>query len=255
MDNQTTTAIKTLVKRYVPSFALRWLHQAALYRNFKPAVGAVRPGDFDRVSPFSTQFGYDRGGPVDRYYIENFLRQHTDLIRGRVLEIGDNTYTHQFGSPALTQSDVLHVHGGNPQATFVGDLSDAQHIPADSFDCIILTQTLHLIYNIRGALQTCERILKPGGTLLLTVPGITQIDHDEWNENWLWSFTAASLRKLLSDVFPVDHFAVDTHGNVFIATAFLYGMGLPEVTQEQLDFRDPHYQVIITARAVKPQQL
>ena len=33
---------------------------------------------------------------------------------------------------------------------------------------------------------------------------------------------------------------------------FLYGMGLPEIKKEQLDYQDPHYQVIITASATKP---
>lgn len=230
---------------------LRWFYQADIYPNFRPAVGKIRAGDFDRTTPFSTQFGYDRGGPVDRYYIENFLQAHASAIQGRVLEIGDNAYTLQFGGTRVTQSDVLHIHSDNPKATFVGDLSDAPHIPDDSFDCIVLTQTLHLIYDMKGALRTCARILKPGGVLLLTVPGISPIDQDEWNENWLWSFTAASLGRLLSESFPPDQITINTHGNVFIATAFLYGMGMLEVTKKQLDFRDPHYQVIITAKVIK----
>lgn len=230
----------------------RLLFRAGVYPNFRPLPGHVEVGDLGRTQPFSTQFGYDRGGPVDRYYIENFLQRESAWVKGRVLEIGDNSYTLRFGGDRLTKSDVLHVHSNNPMATLVGDLSDAPQIPDNTFDCIILTQTLHLIYNLKGALQTCERILKPGGVLLLTVPGISHIDHDEWNDNWLWSFTAASLRRLLSEVFPADHLALQTHGNVFIATAFLYGMGVSEVTREQLDFTDPHYQVIITAKATKP---
>lgn len=241
-----------LVKRVVPTFGQRWLHQARFFPSFIPSPGRVRAGDFRRVRPFSTEFGYDRGGPVDRYYIENFLKQESATIQGRVLEIGDNEYTLQFGGERVEISDVLHVHSDNPLATFVGDLSDAPHIPDNSFDCVVLTQTLHLIYNMKGAIDTCERILKPGGILLLTVPGISHIDHDEWNENWLWSFTAGSLQRLLSEVFPPNHVDIKTYGNVFIATAFLYGMGLSEVTKYELDWSDPHYQVIITAKAVKP---
>lgn len=209
-------------------------------------------GDLNRLSPLSTQFGYDRGGPVDRYYIESFLQQQSSSIQGRVLEIGDNAYTRQFGDAQVAISDVLHVDSTNPEATFVGNLSDAPHIPSDSFDCIILTQTLHLIYDVKGALKTCERILKPGGVLLLTSPGISHIDHDQWKDTWLWSFTSASIRRLLAEVFLMDQITIKEHGNVFIATAFLYGLSVLEVTQEQLDFCDPHYQVIITAKAVKP---
>jgi glycosyltransferase involved in cell wall biosynthesis len=243
---------KGALKKYTPSSTLRWLYKMGRNPNFHPPVGAVRLGDFNRSRPFSTQFGYDRGGPVDRYYIENFLHRQAPSIQGRVLEIGDNDYTLQFGQSQVTKSDILHVHGGNPQATFIGDISDAPHIPSASFDCIILTQTLHLIYNIKSALQTCERILKPGGVLLLTVPGISHIDHDEWGDNWLWAFTATSIRRLLLEVFPPASVEINTYGNVFIATAFLYGMGASEVTPDQLNFEDPHYQVIITAKATKP---
>jgi SAM-dependent methyltransferase len=144
------------------------------------------------------------------------------------------------------------VDESNKQATFIGDLSNAPQLPDNSFDCIVLTQTLHLIYNYKDALQTCYRILKPGGALLLTVPGISHIDQGEWKDIWLWSFTQASIKRLLGDTFPHQETPVETFGNVLAATAFLYGMGLPEVNKAQLDETDPHYQVIITACAVKP---
>ena len=216
-----------------------------------PAVGKVRFGDFGRQSPFSTQFGYDRGGPVDRYYIENFLSQAAPLVKGRVLEIGDNAYTLLYGGNKVTQSDILHVDDSNPQATWVGDISHAPHIPDHTFDCIILTQTLHLIYHFREALHTCYRILKPGGSLLLTVPGITPIDHGEWKDTWYWSFTDKSMQRLMEETFPDSNVLVYPFGNVFTATAFLYGMGLPEVPPSRLTPDDPHYQVIITVKATK----
>ena len=216
-----------------------------------PVAGKVKFGDFGRQNPFSTQFGYDRGGPVDRYYIENFLSQAAPLVRGRVLEIGDNAYTLLYGGEKVSQSDILHVDDSNPQATWIGDISHAPHIPDNTFDCIILTQTLHLIYHFREALHTCFRILKPGGTLLLTVPGITPIDHGEWQETWYWSFTDKSMQRLMKETFPGSNVLVYPHGNVFTATAFLYGMGLPEVPPSRLLLDDPHYQVIITVKATK----
>ncbi len=51
---------------------------------------------------------------------------------------------------------------GNPQATIVGDLADAPHIPDDSFDCAIVTQTLQFVYDVRAAFATLHRILAPG---------------------------------------------------------------------------------------------
>ena len=242
--------IKKFLKKIIPQSGKRFLGKAGLH-NFLPAAGKVDTGDFNRVTPFSTEFGYDRGGPVDRYYIENFLRNKKEKIKGRVLEIGDNEYTLLFGENRVTLSDILHVDESNPSATFIGDISNAPQIPANTFDAIILTQTLHLIYNFKDALTTCHRILKPGGSLLLTVPGITPIDHGEWKEIWYWSFTDKALKKLMPDSFPNGNIEVSSFGNVFVATAFLYGMGLPEIEKSKLDFNDPHFQVTITVTATK----
>jgi glycosyltransferase involved in cell wall biosynthesis len=242
--------LKKRLKKIVPKFLQRRLYRMGVINQFIPSVGNVQKGDFDRVTPFSKEFGYDRGGPVDRYYIENFLEKHAPLIKGRVLEIGDNEYTLKFGKSAVTTSDILHIDPSNSKATIIGDLSDAPQIAGNTYDCIILTQTLHLIYNYKGALETCYRVLKPNGVLLMTVPGITHIDQGEWRNNWLWAFTGASIKRMLVEVFPAPA-EIDTFGNVFIASAFLYGLGVNEVKKKQLDYNDPHYQVIITAKATK----
>ncbi|WP_240731563.1 glycosyltransferase [Hymenobacter radiodurans] len=247
----TTSMFKKILKRYAPTVGLRFLSQKGLYQGYLPPVGQVELGDLGRTKPFSTVFGYDRGGPVDRYYIEQFLQREAAAIRGRILEIGDNEYTLRFGSD-ITQSDILHVDASNPRATIIGDLSNVQHVADNLFDCIVLTQTLHLIYDYKQALDTCYRLLKPGGTLLLTVPGITPIDHGEWKETWYWSFTDKALQRLFADAFPGPGTSkIQSHGNVLIAAAFLYGMGVSEVTTQQLQDHDPHFQVINTVKAVK----
>lgn len=226
------------------------LRKAGLLQH-APSINKVNFGDFNRTTPFSKEFGYDRGGPVDRYYIENFLEANKRDIKGNVLEIGDNDYTIRFGGSQVTKSDILHVDEKNPAATYVGDLSDAPHVPDNKFDCVVLTQTLHLIYNYKEAIQTCYRILKPGGVLLLTVPGISNIDYTDWGHLWLWAFTDNAIKKILAESFRSEHITTEVHGNVLVATAFLYGMGLPEIDKSKMDECDPHYQVIITGRAVK----
>lgn len=243
--------IKKKIKDVAPQFLLRILKKTGLVGDFTPGVGDVKWGDLERTSPLSTHFGFDRGGAVDRYYIDKFLSENKNLIRGRAFEIGDNSYTMQYGGSNITKSDVLHVYKANPSVTYVGDLTDAPEIPSDSFDCIILTQTLHLIYDYRAALKTCYRMLKKGGSIFLTVPGITHIDQDEWRETWLWAFTDKSMKKIMSEIFPGADVEIKTYGNVYIATAFIYGMGLPEIRRDFLDVHDPCYQVIIAIRATK----
>jgi SAM-dependent methyltransferase len=243
--------VLSLSRKIIPAPTRRWLLDRWRGQT-TPRVGAVKFGDLHRLTPLSYHFGFDRGQPIDRYYIENFLQCFSTDIQGRVLEIGDRSYTRKFGGDRVTVSDVLHVSPDNPEATIIGDLSNADHIPSDSFDCVILTQTLHLIYDVRSAIQTVERILKPGGVALVTFPGITQISSDRWKTTWYWSFTTLSAQRMFSEVFPSGNLSVKAFGNVLTASSFLYGIAAQELDATALNSHDPHYEMLITVRAVKP---
>lgn len=238
-------------KQRLPSRLLKFLHARGFYPGYVPAIGKIDQGDFNRLTPFSEDFGFDRGGAVDRFYIEEFIRTNKASVKGTVLEIGDNEYTMRYGDSLVSKSDILHIDSSNEKATYIGDITNVPQIPSAYFDCIIFTQTLHLIYDFKSALRTCYRILKPGGTLLLTVPGITQVDKGPWKDYWLWSFTDAAMKKVMSETFNGSEVEVKSHGNVQVASAFLYGMGLSEISSKALAFNDPSYQVIVTVKAIK----
>jgi len=212
---------------------------------------AIDFGDLRRTEPISRHFGYDRGLPIDRYYIEQFLDSNRSHITGHVLEIGDDSYTCRFGGDRVTMCDVLHVNEGNPRATIVSDLSSGEGIQSDTFDCTIITQTLHLIYKPEAALRTLHRVLKPGGLLLATVPGITPLSTDEWNSTWYWAFTKHSVRRMLESTFGTERVHIDTFGNVLAATCFLEGIAVQDLNLPELDARDPNYDVLIAVRAQK----
>lgn len=221
-------------------------------------LGAVRFGDLKRLSPISRDWGYDRGTPVARYYIEDFLARHAGDIRGRVLELASSDYTRRFGGARVEQSDVLAVERNNPNATIVGDLVEPGTLPAAAFDCIIFTQALHYIYDVRRGLETLHHALKPGGVLLTTAPAIGPMGDwpghpekpDRWP--WYWIFTAAALHRLMEDQFGHDAVTAEARGNIFTATAFLYGLALEELETSHLEIDDPRFPVAITSRAVKP---
>lgn len=211
----------------------------------------IRFGSFRRVTPIDSNWGFTRGGPIDRVYIAAFLERHAGDITGRILEIASPQYTRQFGS-GVTSVDVLMVEDGNPDATIIADLTYAPHIADDSFDCVIVTQTLQFIYDYRAALATLCRVLRPGGVLLLTVPGITKISTAEdasWGQ-W-WSFTPRSVQRLLDEGFGDHDVTVASFGNVLSAAGFLYGLADRDLTPAELGYHSPAYPVIIGARAVK----
>jgi SAM-dependent methyltransferase len=238
--------------RVIPAPVLKPAKALVRWLQGQPPLSSVDFGGLQRLEPFSRAFGTDRGLAIDRFYIERFLAARRADIRGRVLEIGEDTYTRRFGGDQVTRSDVLHVHDRNRQATIVGDLADAPHIPDDSFDCIILTQTLQLVFDLQSAMRTLHRILAPGGVLLVTVPGISQVAvHSEWGKTWYWAFTSLALERLLREHMMAADVGIEVHGNVLTSTAMLYGLASEEMTAEALDTPDPEYQVMILARATK----
>jgi len=229
-------------------------------RGARPALGAYRDwkrsrpidlGALRRTAPIDPNWGFERGTPIDRVYIERFIGSHGADVRGRVLEIAAPDYTSRYGTE-LDRVDILMATEGNPEATIVGDLTDAPQIPSDSFDCAIVTQTLQFVYDVRAALATLHRILAPGGVLLATVPGITKISppEDEQYGEW-WHYTGRSARRLAEEAFPSGDVEVETFGNVLTAAGFLYGLAAPDLRAEELALRDPLYEVIIGLRATK----
>jgi len=208
-------------------------------------------GDLRRVTPIDPNWGFERGMPIDRVYVEEFVSSHAGDIRGRVLEIAAPDYTMRFGR-GVENVDILMAIEGNPQATIVGDLTAAPHIPSDSFDCAIVTQTLQFVYDARAALATLHRILAPGGVLLATVPGITKISplEDEEYGEW-WHFTARSARRLAEEAFGEGNVEVRSHGNVLAAAGFLYGLAASDLEPDELAAHDRLYEVIVGVRAVK----
>lgn len=196
--------------------------------------------------PVSRLFGFDRGTPVDRVYVERFLAANKHHITGRVLEIGDATYTLQYGT-GVVRSDVLNatpVAG----ATIVGDFATGRNIPQSAFDCVILTQTLHCIYDFKSALRHIYASLAAGGVLLLTAPGITQVsryDMDRWGD--YWRFTDRALRSVMAEAMPDADIDVTAYGNCTAAKAFLDGRAAHELAPEVFEHDDNDYQLLLTA--------
>ena len=145
---------------------------------------------------------------------------------------------------------MLHVAEQNPHVTIIGDLSKGDNIPSETFDCIIFTQTLHIIFDFAAAIRTLRRILKNDGVLLATFPGITRIsryDMDRWGH--YWSFTTRAAQTIFEKEFSEDSLAIETNGNVLAAIAFLQGISADELSADELETKDPNFELIISVRA------
>jgi SAM-dependent methyltransferase len=209
----------------------------------------VRLGDLARTRPISDRWGFDRGTPIDRAYIEAFLDLHRGDVRGRVLELADDTYARRFGD-GVTSVDVLSATLGTPGATIVADLADAPQIPDGSFDCAIVTQTLQYVPDLRAAIATLHRILAPGGVVLASVPCVQALDRASWPD--LWRMTPEAVGRLFGASFGEGEVDVVARGNVLAGAAFLFGLAAEEVdalVPGALATDDPRAPVTVCVRA------
>lgn len=196
--------------------------------------------------PISSKFGYDRGTPIDRYYINKFLQDNKMYISGRCLEIGNNDYTVKYGETRVSRSDVLDIDVNNKSANIHGDLRNLDKIADNTYDTIILTHTLGVIDDFNSAIKECYRILKPSGKILVTVSamGVAQDIKQSY-----WRFTETSLGYSFSKFFR--DIKVFSYGNVLSGQAFWVGVSAEELTPNELEENDKRYAVIVGLTAEK----
>lgn len=221
-----------------------------------PSASPLAPvewGGLRRLEPVSRLWGVDRGQPIDRYYIARFLEQHRQDIRGRVLEVKDPGYTQAYGQ-GVEASDIVDIARDNPAATLVRDLAVKDSLPENTYDCFILTQTIHVIYDTRRVLENAARTLRPGGVVLATLPCVSRVDYESGLLGDFWRFTPAAVMRLFQEAFGDGQVEVQSFGNVLVCCAFLMGLASGELTSAELDHSDPYFPLLVCVRAVKARQ-
>ena len=201
-----------------------------------------------QLKPISSKFGYDRGMPIDRFYIEEFLEKVRSSIREKCLEVTDNTYTKRFGGDAVTESHVVDIDEKNPHATIRSDLRDMRSVADNTFDTIIATHTFGVIDDFEAAIRECVRILKPGGTLIATVSSLGVAADPDLA---FWRFTKASARYVFGKYFDKQSLEVSTLGNVLSGQAFWVGLAAEELSEKELAVVDERYPIIVCICAKK----
>ncbi|PRC42187.1 hypothetical protein C6A85_000000111790, partial [Mycobacterium sp. ITM-2017-0098] len=222
------------------------------YRRFQRAYGIpLRPYGRTRLSigvkPLSVAWGADRGQEIARFYLEElFLREFVEDIQGHCLEFYADQYTLRFGKKhRVTKIDVLNVEHGLPRTTIRADLTKPNDIADNTFDCIICTHVLHMIYEFDKAIADLHRILRPGGVLLIAVPQVS-MSSDYWSD--LWRFTETGLRATLARSFDDKNITMRAYGNSLTAAGYLRGLAAHEFSKRELNNHDKQFAVEICAR-------
>tara|TARA_Y100000766_G_C18856153_1_gene580835 strand:+ start:380 stop:1045 length:666 start_codon:yes stop_codon:yes gene_type:complete len=201
------------------------------------------------LKPISNKFGLDRGTPIDRIYIQNFLKNNSKYIKGEVCEVGDNFYTKFYGGNSCNSTIIGLNKGKNVKKV---DLTSHELIACNQYDCFIGTQVLNFIYEPKLAVQGIHKLLKKDGIALITVSGIQQIskyDYDKWGD--YWRFTSQSMKKIFSECFGENNIEVKSYGNVLTSISYLHGIEAEELTEKEIFSHDENYQLIISVKAFK----
>ncbi len=205
--------------------------------------------------PVDQVFGIRRGTPIDRYYIRKFLYGYRGLIKGRCMEIAENTYTKELGGAEVSESVILHVEGWGENAV-KGNLETGDGIQTDYFDTMIITQTLMFIYDTQRTIRNIYNALRNEGTALVTVAGISKISkYDDENWGMFQSFYKSGLKKVFDHTFGENNVEIVHYGNVKTAIAFLYGIVVEELRHEDFDYIDVEYPVIYGIVAKKKEDI
>ncbi len=200
------------------------------------------------TAPISKSFGFDRGTPVDRYYIESFLKSHQSDIKGRCLEIHDVDYIKKFGGTKVTKAEALDIDTANKQADLYGDLRHLDSIKENTYDCLVITQTFGMIDEYQDAIKECYRILKPKGVLLGTATSFAPMSNPKYS---FWRFTPSGMKYALSKVFQPSQVEVVSYGNCLTGQASWVGLAVEELTPAELDTKDEHFPLLVGFRAQK----
>lgn len=210
-----------------------------------------RWGNLRHLEPFSASFGFDRGTPIDRYYMAQFFTAHADAFRGAAGEVADSTFVDQVGRHRISDLSIIDNDPTNQRATMIADISAEGSLPSSRFDCLVIAQTLQYIANPEQAVEVCFGAVRPGGALLLAVPALTAHDRRELPEGDYWRFWPAGFLHLLRRAAPGAIHTVAGYGNLVTATAFLQGLSAEELSDEELAYQDSRYPIVICARVDK----
>lgn len=147
---------------------------------------------------------------------------------------------------AIEDITILSLEDEEKEHYVKGNLETGEGLNEETFDCIILTNVLSCLFDVQLAVSNVGRILKKGGSVIITVPGIghlNRVDYESYGQ--YWRFTPMGLSRLLEKHIPGGKISITTYGNVKTSVAFLYGLCTEDLTQEELDYRDDSYPLLI----------
>jgi SAM-dependent methyltransferase len=198
-----------------------------------------------RFEPYCANWGTSRGGAIDRFYIDRFLKQELRHAKGVFLECGGDRYRKFARAANVSRYDVVDINAEISSLTIHRDIQDLRGITDGCYDFIICTQVLQYVENPQKAIDELRRVLKPGGCLLVTSPFLEK-DYHKLHDRW--RFTRSEIQSLLQSFRKRE---VRVGGNLFVAMCYWMGLGMDDIEYEDLLHADDTFYQIVLAKAIK----
>jgi SAM-dependent methyltransferase len=137
-----------------------------------------------KIKPKSPQY-------IHLYFLLNSIREHISLYaKGKLLDDGcGNKPYEEWYKQVTTEQTGCDVIQSDAHKVDVVCPATALSFPDNSFDTVLCTQVLEHVYDHHAVIREANRVLQPGGKLILTVPFCWEL-HEE----------------------PYDFFRVSKHG-------------------------------------------
>ena len=192
-----------------------------------------------------SDWGYRRGTPVGRVYIDMFLNKYRECIRGDIMEVAETTYSERFCQKNDTTSFTA-IHVEKKEGCRQANLETGEGFYKEEFDTMIITQTLAYIYNLNEVINTIYRSLKQGGHCFVTVTDIGHMGSIETEKyGAFWGFHRAGIAKLFTEVFGENNVMIESYGNLKTVVAQLYGICAEDLDKKIINKKDDRYPMII----------
>ncbi len=210
-----------------------------------PTPGSLDWGDLRRIAPICNSFGFTRGTPIDRYYLDRFIGEIRFQVTGKVLEVGgvvQNRELYQFDRVTEYQTLDIAARSG---VTLVGDVHDAAIIEPESLDAVVLFNVLEHCHNPWMVVQNIYHWLKMEGKCFCMVPNAQRLHNFPQD---YWRPLPDGIRQLFQN-FSQQNLSV--YGNPLTVVASFLGIAAEELSPQELDDFHPDYPVATCAIAMK----
>lgn len=208
--------------------------------------------------PLTRNFGFYRGTPIDRYFINKWIYDFLDEIDSgnklKGIEIGGFDYLKYNSKKYLANELVPKRELKKSKDSLCINLNEPINKDfklKEKYDFVICTQVLHVLENDINGLRIIYKLLKKGGLIIGSTAGtinpISIYDYKRWG--CYRGYSDQGLKSILEKTgFECQ---IETFGNFALAYEILNGAVVEDIDQSLFKENDEIFQILHLFKAYK----